>query len=121
MGVEVYHITPVAAPRMTQRDSWLNPPRKCVAKYFAYRDRVRKEGVQIAQSGTHIRFVMPMAKSWSATKKAAHFKKPHKQVPDIDNLLKALLDSVFKNDFQIHSLSVEKVWGYDGAIVIKQE
>lgn len=114
----LYNITPVTAPRMTGRDVWLNPPRECVAKYFNFRDKVKEAGIKIS-SGARITFILPMAKSWSRKKMADHHKQPHMQTPDIDNLLKALLDSVFENDCHIHSLYIEKRWGYKGAIIIE--
>jgi Holliday junction resolvase RusA-like endonuclease len=39
-------------------------------------------------------FYMPMPASWSKRKQAAHLYKPHTQKPDIDNLTKAVMDSM---------------------------
>lgn len=47
------------------------------------------------------------------------FGKPHTKKPDIDNLCKALLDALYKDDSKIWDLRVTKIWGYEGQIEIK--
>ena len=42
--------------------------------------------------------------------------KPHTKKPDIDNLIKALLDAVFSDDAHVHTVHAEKVWGDKGEI-----
>lgn len=44
--------------------------------------------------------------------------KPHQQKPDIDNLIKSVLDSLCENDAYIWQVSASKVWGDVGAIEI---
>lgn len=114
----VYAITPVGAPRMTQRDQWKRRP--AVLRYFAFRDRVRELGVTLPEAGAHITFVIPMPPSWSAKKRAAHDGQPHRQKPDLDNCVKALADSVFDEDCQIHDYRVTKRWGTVGMIIVGQ-
>ena len=41
---------------------------------------------------------------------------PHKQRPDIDNLVKALFDAVYAEDSHLHCLYAEKRWGCEGQI-----
>lgn len=112
-----YNITPVAKPRQTRSDVWKKRP--CVMRYRAFADRVRAAGIKIENGGSHIIFVLPMPKSWSKKKKRETTGRAHQQVPDSDNLLKALLDSLFKNDSHIWDIRVTKVWGYGGKIIIK--
>lgn len=113
-----YKITPVAAPRMTRRDKWLQPRRKCVQKYFDYRDAIKEAKIKVPCSGSHIIFKIPMPKSWTKKRKALMEHSPHQQTPDKDNLEKALLDSIFKDDSCVWDSRVTKIWAYEGSIEI---
>lgn len=112
-----YPITPCPAPRMTQRDRWAKRP--CVLRYFAFRDEVRLHGVTIPDR-VRIIFHMPMPESWSAKKRDEMNGKPHQVRIDIDNAVKALLDSVFENDAHIWEIHASKIWGFTGAIEIEE-
>lgn len=115
--MKIYPITPVPKPRMTQRDRRL-PKRPCVARYHAFKDQVRALGVEVPASGAHVEFKMPMPKSWSGKKKSRMVFTPHQQKPDIDNLLKALLDAVHKDDSHIWDIRASKSWSTEGKIII---
>ena len=117
--IKIYNITPIPKPRMTQRDKWKKRP--VVLRYFAYRDEVKAKGVFLPESNYHVIFILPMPKSWSKKKKALHKHQPHQQTPDKDNLEKALLDAVFKDDSKIWDGRVSKIWGDTGAIVVLTE
>ena len=58
-----------------------------------------------------------MAKSWSKKKKKAMLGKPHQQIPDLDNYLKAFLDALCKNDSFVHEVHAKKLWANKGAII----
>ena len=111
----VYIITPVPAPRMTQSDRWKKRP--CVLRYFAFRDEIKANNVTVV-SGSDVIFEMPMPKSWSKKKKREMSGKPHIQKPDLDNLLKALLDSIYEDDAHIYKITMSKYWGYVGTIQV---
>jgi len=112
-----YNITPVPKPRQTRADKWKQRP--VVLRYRAYADIVRAHKINIPEAGVIIRFVLPMPKSWSDKKKKEMNMLPHQQKPDIDNLLKALLDAVHKDDSHIWQISgLSKVWGRKGQIII---
>lgn len=111
-----YPITPVPKPRMTQRDKWKKRP--AVMRYLAFADEVRLYGVQVPESGYHITFVLPMPKSWSKRKKDEMNGKPHQQKPDLDNILKALLDAVFEDDCMVWDGRATKIWGECGEIIV---
>ncbi len=113
-----YQLTPVPKPRMTQRDKWLKPPRPAVQRYREFSDHVKKLGIVVPESGSWITFVMPMADSWSKKKKDSMVGKPHQQKPDIDNLTKAILDSLFSDDCHIWDIRTSKIWGHEGRIVV---
>lgn len=116
--LEEYSITPVPKPRMTQRDKWAKRP--AVMRYREFCDQCRELGVTVPDGGAHVRFIMPMPKSWSAKKKAEMAGQPHQQKPDLDNLLKALFDATRKEDSGIYSISAIKEWGDHGRIIINR-
>lgn len=113
---QVININPVSKPRMTQRDKWAKRP--CVLKYFKFRDDIRAAKVNIPEDSAHIKFFIPMPKSWSKKKKLGMMLKPHQQRPDVDNLLKAILDAVFDEDCRVFDIRVSKYWSDKGSIVI---
>ena len=110
-----YDITPLAKPRMTQRDKWKKRP--AVLHYHAFKDECRLKRVEIPQP-CKIIFYIPMPKSWSKKKKLNMTYKPHKQKPDIDNLMKALFDAIYEDDSHIWNVHAIKIWHEKGGIDI---
>jgi len=111
-----YPITPCPAPRMTQSDKWNK--RDCVMRYFAFRDEVKLYDVQY-ENGQAVTFVIPFPASYSKKKRAALLGQPHTLKPDKDNLMKALLDSIYDDDSHINETHEYKIWGNTGAIIIQ--
>ncbi len=109
-----YQITPVPKPRQTQSDKWNKRP--SVMRYRAFADEVRLSKIVIPESGLHITFVLPMPDSWSKKKQDRMEGEAHQQKPDLDNLIKALLDALFHDDSHIWDFRVTKTWGVEGAI-----
>lgn len=109
----IYNLKPVPKPRMTRADKWKR--RKCVIEYRAFCDKVRELGIKV-DSDTKVIFYIPMPKSWSNKKKAEYDRKPHQSKPDIDNLVKAILDALYEDDSHIYKLHAEKYWDYIGKI-----
>jgi Holliday junction resolvase RusA-like endonuclease len=64
----------------------------------------------IPAAGLSITFYIPCPESWSAKKKKAHHGLLHQSRPDLDNLTKALFDSLVTEDKHIASLSATKRW-----------
>ena len=60
--------------------------------------------------GASITFFIPVPPSWSKKKKKLHHGRFHQSKPDIDNLTKAVLDSLMAEDKQIAHLEVQKRW-----------
>ena len=115
-----YPIEPVAKPRMTQSDKWKKRP--SVLKYRAFCDLCRLHKVELPECGAGITFYIPMPRSWPKKKKEAMNGQPHQQKPDLDNLLKSLLDALYSDDSGVwHLAEVEKLWAYEGSIVITTE
>jgi len=66
-------------------------------------------------------FKIEMPKSWSKKKKLEYNKTYHTQKPDIDNLYKAFVDTVFYwiewvNDSFIYKINAQKIWSYEWEI-----
>jgi len=114
-----YRITPVPKCRQTRSDKWKKRP--CVMRYRSFADEVRQLGITVNPCGDLIIFYLPMPTSWSKQKKKDMDGTPHRQKPDIDNLLKALLDAVFYNDSHIYDIHPIKRWAYEGSICISRE
>lgn len=118
----IIEITPVAKPRMTQRDVWAK--RKVVVDYHAFADQLRLEAKKkklILPDYFDVAFYLPMPESWSQRKRREMSGKPHqvKKRNDRDNLLKSLQDVLRpEDDGLIWGGKVDKYWGETGAIVI---
>ena len=103
---------------MTKRDQY-RPP---VVRYWEYRNELATYGIDIPDDVGMITMIfdMPMPKSWSKKKKRIMDTEPHRQQPDIDNLVKAFLDSVCPDgDHFIPRITAAKVWRQDGAVHYK--
>ncbi len=122
MQTREYPITPVAKPRMTRRDKFLYPPRKCVSQYRRFANTCRLQKVKLPFCGAHVTFILPMPESWSEKKKKKFDGKPHqlKRKNDWDNLGKALSDAIYGEDSMIWDIHVTKRWGREGKIIIEE-
>ena len=111
-------ITPTAKPRMTRADTWKKRP--CVVKYWAYKDELRRlieeNDIKIDEE-IYLEFYIPMPKSWSKKKKELLNNKEHKQRPDIDNLVKGVMDSLFNEDSHVHTIYAKKIWSDNPGIL----
>jgi len=116
------NIVPVPKPRMTQSDKWKKRP--ATDKYWKYKDDLKllcficrwtpKEDLDI-------KFILPMPRTWSEKKKKKMDGQPHKQKPDLDNLIKAFKDALLIEDSHIHTYqNMQKVWGREGQIMLKR-
>ena len=118
-------IVPVPKPRRTQRDRGKQRP--VVKNYHAFCDELRlllplpmrRPMLDQAIHELDLTFHIPMSASWSKKKRAELEGKPHQQKPDIDNLLKAWMDCLYRNDQVIWKVSVSKLWSVKGAIEVR--
>jgi len=120
--VLVINMKPFPAPRIVRSDKWKKRP--CVMHYHAFRDELqlalRKAKYEF--TGTlHIEFYLEMPKSWSLKKKKEMLGMPHQVKPDIDNLVKAFMDSFRRNDSFVYKINAAKWWAFDNAIAINLE
>ncbi len=93
-----------------------------------YEERVTAEALQ-AMSGlvmatrrepikADVSIHIPMSASWSGRRKLREQHTAHMQRPDIDNLVKSILDGcegvVFENDTQVFHIQATKRWAGEG-------
>lgn len=109
-------IKPVPKPRMTRADKWKKRP--SVVAYREFADELRLKFKGEVPEKIRIIFHMPMPKSWSFKKRVAHLDEPHQQKPDIDNLVKAVLDALCEDDSFVYSVYATKVWDKEAGIDI---
>ena len=114
-------ITPLAKPRMTQSDRWRK--RKCVLDYWDYRDRIRSLVKLMGPEVTHLSvdFHLPMPHSWSKKKRQAKNRTWHDQKPDLDNLVKAVLDALFEEDARVACIQAKKHWSEQGSLLLSTD
>lgn len=107
---KIIPIIPLGKPRMTQRDKWAKRP--CVMRYRAFADELRLKVGKLPDDPIRVQFVayLPIPKSWSEKKKMLNRGCHHRQKPDIDNIGKAIMDALLKDDSGIASCEMVKYW-----------
>ena len=71
------------------------------------------------------RFATPS--SWSRKKTAAMLHQPHTQLPDLDNLVKSVLDgmnhthSIWNDDKQVAAVTATKHWSKESSVLVRIE
>ena len=116
-GAAFWPITPVPAPRQVRSDAWAPSP--SVQRYRTFRDEVRWSGFKIPDpERTHLIFLLPLPPSWPARQRAEYLGMPHRNKPDTDNLIKALLDAVFLQDAGVWDIRGTKLWWSHGGILV---
>ncbi|GAB3283120.1 RusA family crossover junction endodeoxyribonuclease [Larkinella harenae] len=103
---------------MTQRDTWKQ--RACVIAYRRYKDAIRPYAMDLTADPLKIVFHLPISASLSKKKQIAHLGQLHRHKPDVDNLLKGLMDAWLKNDQAVASVWIEKRWAAQGGIEISR-
>jgi Holliday junction resolvase RusA-like endonuclease len=122
----ILNITPQTHVRATQGDSiFFRIPREKLRpaglkrlmrleRYNKYKldldSEAKRKSFKMPPIGASITFVIPVPRSWSKKKKKLYHGTFHQSKPDIDNLQKAFLDSLMKEDKQIAHLEVQKRW-----------
>lgn len=115
--MRIIPLAPLPKPRMTRSDKWKQ--RKCVVAYRRWCDQLRKH-IDTIPDELQVVFAIPMPASWSAKRRASMDGEPHQQRPDLDNLLKALMDATKKDDSHVHSIQAKKIWAIDARIELHQ-
>ena len=121
------NITPQTNVRTTQGDRmYFRIPREKlwpagfkrlvrIEKYNQYKIDLlalcKSKGFTLPSQGLCIRFYIPVPKSWSKKKKKLYHGTLHQSQPDIDNLVKAVFDSLVSEDKYVgHIGSISKQW-----------
>jgi Holliday junction resolvase RusA-like endonuclease len=113
---------PIGKPRMTQSDKWAKRP--CVERYRMFSDSFRLQmpdeaNLAISEKrviGVSWTAFIPMPASWSKKKRSALLLQHHQQKPDRDNIDKAILDTMLKDDSVVSFGTICKRWGITGRI-----
>ena len=115
----VYDCKALGKPRMTRRDAWAKRP--CVLRFWDYKDHIvaeaKKQNFVLADSFlVKVHFKLP--DSYSKKKKTALLGHPHQVKPDIDNILKGLMDILKEKDQTVYKVTAEKTWAHENYIEI---
>lgn len=114
MGFFVVPGVPVPKPRQTRSDKWKKRP--CVERYRGWADRAREcmframGTVSTTAGRLDVVAYFPLRKGLSDKTRIAIQGLVHMSKPDADNVLKAVADSLCKNDQMIHTMSIRKRW-----------
>ena len=122
----ILNITPQTNVRATQGDRiFFRIPREKLRpaglsrllrleKYNDYKSSlsalVKQQRFTIPEQNVHMIFYLPVPKTWKEYKKKEMHMKLHQQKPDIDNLVKAVFDSIFTEDKYIADFRATKRW-----------
>lgn len=108
-------IKPMGAVRSTQKGYW----KPEVRRYQQYKNEIRfaLPGYDLPEK-VYLVFYLEMPKSWSEKKRVSLDDKPHQQKPDLDNLIKGVLDALAPvrasgkgvDDSHVHTIQAEKLW-----------
>lgn len=116
----VFYVKPCPAPRMVRSNTW--KPTPMVLRYRAFKDELRiavnEQKFQL-QETLDIIFIVPLPESWSMKKKMSMENKPVQVRPDIDNYLKAFMDTMVTEDGFVWKIQAQKIYGAVGKIIIK--
>ena len=117
--VMVLPIAPRGKPRLSISDSW-HTDRPHVARWLQFKDEVKMHAnfssllLPSRPYLLHWLTYLPMYESWKPEKKAEKLYTIHDQKPDRDNIDKALMDILFKEDKTIGTGTIEKRWCLPG-------
>lgn len=111
-------LTPMGAVRMTQNDFW-KPSAQRYAKWKKDLAVLCKTAGYVPQEPLSLTFVLPVPKSCGKRERAERIGNHHRQVPDLDNMIKAFTDALLAQDASLAEYGVmKKVWGDVGKIII---
>ena len=126
MTTTILNIRPQTHIRSTQQDSVLfripedklSPQglkrKKRLDRYNNYKrdlfDVALDAGFTIPDDYFHVIFFLPMPKTYRKKQRLELNMRAHKIMPDVDNLAKAMFDSLKKRDQTIHDVRIQKIW-----------
>ena len=114
---------PMSKPRQTRSDVWRQRP--IILRWRAWADEIRaicKEKNFVPSNELLMEFHIKIPKSYSKKKRAEHIGQPHiMNRLDVDNLAKAVMDALIKDDGRVHFLQVKKFWAEEGYIILQNK
>jgi len=112
-------INPMGAVRTTQAGKFGS---ERYHRYHAYKLELRyalkRIGISKCPARFIIKFVLPFPASYSDRKRDLLRDKPHTQKPDLDNLVKGFMDCFGTDDSGVHAITMLKIWGDEGKIIL---
>lgn len=116
--VDIADLKPVPKPRQTRSDKWKQRP--CVMAYRTFADELRLQFGDVPADAQHltVHFRLKMPDSWSAKKRTSMRGQPHRQKPDLDNLVKSICDALLIEDKGICYIEAMKLWDMKDSISI---
>jgi Holliday junction resolvase RusA-like endonuclease len=118
----VIEIEPMGAPRVTRNSRWGNKKVEgAIERYDVLKAKIKGDcallGYKLSGKLT-VRFELTMPKSWSKKDRDLHRGRPHQSKPDLDNMIKAVMDAFGADDSHVHTITASKIWAEKGRIVI---
>lgn len=119
-SMHIIPITPMGAVRMTAKSKWVS---KSAKRYLDYKRFIEMYALskKITLGNTfRADFYLPIPKSRIKKLKHGDY---HQQKPDLDNMIKGLLDALKKDDSDVSTIVCNKYWTDKdaGYIVIYQD
>jgi len=115
-----FPVDPIGKPRMTQSDKWKK--RKVTDRYWEMKDHLNiiatAQGFVMPESDYRIVAYIPMPDGWTKEDKEKMDNTKHQMKPDKDNIEKAILDSLCKDDSYVWDGRITKLWAYKERIDI---
>lgn len=114
----ILYIKPKGYIRRTKADIWKK--RKSVIEYYRYKDEINQmiQERYIPSETLKVVFLLKPADSLSFIKKKKLYYTPHNKKPDLDNLVKALLDAFHRQDNIVHTIYAHKIYAPINAICL---
>lgn len=119
----ILNVTPMGAPRANQGKSWFARGKN----YMMFKDKLREEiervGFKVKNGYLDLIFCMPIPNIERGSKRSVREKvsrhgQPHRQKPDVDNILKGFMDAMFTDDAMIYRVTAIKVWTFKPGIIL---
>jgi Holliday junction resolvase RusA-like endonuclease len=121
----LFNVKPVPKPRMTRNDKWRKRP--CVVAYHDFKDTVRLQANlagYVLPDSFKVTFGVPFPRSYKQNKRDALVGQPCKLVHrtgDVDNYVKAIMDTIREEDNGVWHVDMKKIWAYGEGFVEIEE
>lgn len=116
---------PMPSPRPRFRNTGRLPQAYMPTSYKKHKEYIQRQMPKLLIEKPiklEIFFYIPMAKSWTKKKKASLLDKPHNIKPDVDNLLKTVMDAannhIWIDDGQVYEIVTKKTFSSEAKIMI---